>query len=244
MLTGLDHIAVVVLNLNTAVKKYEQQGFKIIQGGKHPKGTHNALISLADGTYIELIAFYEPNSEHPWWSKAEQGGGLVDFCFGTNDISADLLRFREAGVNMSDATPGGRIRPDGFQISWLLSMPDARHRGLIPFLIEDKTPRDERVPKETTHQNQATGIGTITIAVDELQTIRRCYANVLQNDGYEIDREDLNAIGVRFTIGRHNFDFVSLNRPTNSLRNRLQIRGNSPYSVTLGTISGKEWWCD
>ena len=33
-----------------------------------------------------------------------------------------------------------------------------QYQGLIPFVIEDETPRAERVPKENQHANQVTGI--------------------------------------------------------------------------------------
>ena len=42
-----------------------------------PTGTHNALVGLADGAYIELIAFYEPHPENRWWQFLQAGGGLV-----------------------------------------------------------------------------------------------------------------------------------------------------------------------
>ena len=65
MLTGIDHIVIIISDLATAVKSYEEPGFTVALGGRHPVGTHNALIPLADGSYIELIAFYRANPEVP-----------------------------------------------------------------------------------------------------------------------------------------------------------------------------------
>lgn len=252
MLTGIDHIAIVVSDLEMAITNYEQLGFTVVPGGRHPGGTYNGLISLADGAYIELVAFYQPNPEHPWWSRLEQGGGLIDFCMQTDDLQAEIAAFRRAGISMSDPVSGGRVRPDGYQIRWLLSMPSSRYRGVVPFLIEDETPREERVPKETKHQNQVTGIGTMTFVVDDLATIRRWYASILQDDGQEIKRDDLrddlDATGVRFTIwqpgGRsHGFDFVMPKEqgslPASPLSDWWESRGPSPYAVTLKTASGE-----
>jgi len=57
ILTGIDHI-IVVAELEAAVASYRGLGFAVVPGGRHPIGTHNALIGLADGSYIELIAFF------------------------------------------------------------------------------------------------------------------------------------------------------------------------------------------
>ncbi|MGH9898771.1 MAG: VOC family protein [Pyrinomonadaceae bacterium] len=242
MLTGIDHIVVIMSDLEAAIKSYEQLGFTVVSGGRHPGGTHNALISLADGSYIELIAFYQPNSEHQWWNKLERGGGLIDFCLRTDDLLSEIAAFRQAGIDMSDQTPGGRVRPDDYKIIWRTSMPNGRYRGVFPFLIEDETPREERVPKETKHQNGVSGIDTITIVVDELPTITRWYGSILRDDGQEIKRDDLDAAGVRFTIrkpgGVHGFDFVVPKNSGSPLSNWLRDRGPSPYAVTFRTALG------
>ena len=64
MLTGIDHIVIAVPDLDVARKSYEALGFTVVPGGRHPVGTHNALIAFADGAYVELIAFYEANPSH------------------------------------------------------------------------------------------------------------------------------------------------------------------------------------
>ncbi len=55
-LLAVDHIVIMVPDLNAAIRDYTELGFTVIPGGSHPAGTHNALIAFADGAYIELIA--------------------------------------------------------------------------------------------------------------------------------------------------------------------------------------------
>src|SRR6266545_8295306 len=76
MITGIDHIIIAVADLNVAVRSYRGLGFTVVPGGRHPIGTHNALISFADGSYLELIAFFEPHAQHRWYQRLQQGGGL------------------------------------------------------------------------------------------------------------------------------------------------------------------------
>ena len=238
MLNGIDHIVIVVRDLDAAVASYRQLGFTVVPGGRHPVGTHNALIAFTDGSYIELIAFYEANPEHRWWVPLQRGGGLVDFCMQTDDLLADTAAFRSAGVALDDPRPLTRRRPDGYLLRWVLSIPHEGHRGVAPFLIQDETPREERIPREMAHQNGATGVGTVTVAVADVGAVRSWYARVLGQAGQEVQRDDLEAAGVRFEVGPHLFEFAAPRGSGGPLSQWLQARGPSPYAATLKTASG------
>lgn len=239
MLLGIDHLVVAVPDLETARRSYTELGFTVVPGGRHPVGTHNALISFADGSYIELIAFYEPCPDHRWWAPLQKGGGLVDFCMQTDDLRGDTAAFRQAGVMIDDPKPLTRVRPDGYKLSWVLSIPRDPHRGVAPFLIQDETPREERIPRQTGHRNQVKGIAAVTVAVDDVGTVREWYARVLGAAGGDVGRDDLAAAGARFTIGPQVFDFVAPRGAGSPLHDWLKTRGPSPYAATLLTAGGK-----
>ena len=57
MIIGIDHLVILVRNLDDAMRDYQQLGSTVTRGGEHPGGTHNALVGFANGTYLELIAF-------------------------------------------------------------------------------------------------------------------------------------------------------------------------------------------
>jgi catechol 2,3-dioxygenase-like lactoylglutathione lyase family enzyme len=239
MLRGIDHLVVAVPDLDTAIRNYTELGFTVVPGGRHPVGTHNALISFADESYLELIAFYEPSPDHRWWAPLQKGGGLVDFCMQTDNLRGDTAAFRQAGVLIEDPKPLSRVRPDGYKLSWVLSIPRAAHRGVAPFLIQDETPREERVPRQMTHRNKVRGIGTVTVAVSDVAPVRQWYARVLGAAGGDVARNDLTAAGARFTIGAHVLDFVAPRGAGSPLTGWLEARGPSPYAATLLTASGK-----
>ena len=238
MLSGLDHVVIVVPDLDAAVADYEALGFTVVRGGRHPIGSHNALIGLADGAYLELIAFVEPGAKHRWRTKLEQGGGLVDYCMQTDDLAGDAAALRRAGVPMGEPWPLSRTRPDGYALSWVLATPGDSHGGLAPFLIEDTTPREERVPRQTQHANGVTGIATLTIAAPDVALVRGWWSAVLDEPGEDIRRVDLGGAGVRFTVGPHGLDFVAPIGPAGPLAAWIAARGPSPYSLLLET-SGK-----
>jgi catechol 2,3-dioxygenase-like lactoylglutathione lyase family enzyme len=233
MLKGIDHIVIAVRDLEDARQRYTALGFTVVPGGRHPVGTHNALIAFTDGSYIELIAFYEANASHKWWTPLQKGGGLVDFCMQTDDLQGDTRAFRAAGVAIDNPSPLSRVRPDGYQLKWVLAIPREGHRGIAPFLIQDETMREERVPRQTTHANGVTGIGTVTVAVTDVATVRKWYAGVLQQPGRDVQRPDLDADGVGFTAGPHTLEFVGPRGGPGPLRGWLDTRGASPYAATL-----------
>ena len=237
MLQGIDHIVIVVNDLEQAAKDYEQIGFNVVPGGKHPVGSHNVLISLADGSYIEIIAFYREALEHRWWDPLQKGERLVDFCMQTDDLRGDTFKLRAAGVAINDPVPWSRTRPDGYELKWLLSLAQGSHRGVAPFLIQDVTPRAERIPQTFDHKNGATGIETVTVAVGELTAVQQWYDGVLGYRGTTTANEKLQARGVRYSIGPHTLDFLVPLGPGSPLVNWLRMFGPSPYAATLHSSS-------
>lgn len=234
MLRGIDHLVIVVHDLEAAVRSYQELGFTVVPGGRHTGiGTDNALVAFQDGAYLELIGFYEPRPDHRWWAPLQVGGGLVDYCMQTDDLVADTIVLRKAGVDIADPESKNRRRPDGYNVRWVYSLARGAHRGVAPFVIQDETPRDERVPRERTHANGVTGIAALTVAVDDLTTVAGWYARVLGRPGAEVVSETLEAVGTRFMVGSHTLDFLTPDAPESPLRTWLAARGSSPYMATL-----------
>ena len=233
MILGIDHLVIVVKDLAQAAKDYEQLGFTVIPGGQHPVGSHNVLISFEDGSYLELIAFYREAVDHRWWEPLSKGERLVDFCFQTDDLLGDTKKLKEAGVAINDPVPWSRKRPDGYELKWLLSLATGIHRGVAPFLIEDVTPRIERIPQQFQHENGITGIDEITVAVGQLEQIRRWYAALLGESGARLDASELGAEGLRFKAGPHGLNFLTPRTATSPLVDWLRTYGPSPYSAAF-----------
>jgi hypothetical protein len=63
MISGLDHLVILVEDLGQAMRGYERLGFVVAPGGEHADGlTRNALIPLHDGSYLEIVAFLDPDN--------------------------------------------------------------------------------------------------------------------------------------------------------------------------------------
>ncbi len=233
MFTAIDHVVVVVSDLEAAIRNYAAAGFTVVRGGRHNIGTHNALVAFADGSYIELIAFLNPVPGHPWYAALEKGAGIVDFCMQTDDLPSDAAAMRQAGVPMGDASPMTRKRPDGYELGWLLSIPGPPFNGRVPFLIKDETPRDERVPRERSHRNGVTGLKILTIAVEDPGAASVPYARVLGRPGAPIQREELDGAGARFAVGPHAIDLVAAKSADGPLVDWIRTNGQSPCGAVL-----------
>ena len=105
MIQGIDHLVIVVKDLDEAARDYRQLGFTVVPGGQHPVGSHNVLISFADGSYLEIIAFYRDAIDHRWWDPLHKGERLVDFCFKTDDLRGDTKKHHDAGVAINNPVP-------------------------------------------------------------------------------------------------------------------------------------------
>jgi hypothetical protein len=233
MIQGIDHLVVVVKDLDRAAKDYEQLGFTVVPGGQHPVGSHNALISFADGSYLEIIAFYREAVDHRWWDPLSKGERFVDYCLQTDDLPGDTKKLKDAGVAINDPVPWSRKRPDGYELKWLLSLATGGHRGVAPFLIEDVTPRTERIPQECNQQNGVTGIDKVTVAVEAPAQIEPWYGALLNTKGQTITDGDLGADGLRFDAGPHALEFLTPRDARSPLIESLRRFGPSPYSAVL-----------
>jgi catechol 2,3-dioxygenase-like lactoylglutathione lyase family enzyme len=238
MFQGIDHLVIAVRDLESAISNFTRAGFTVVRGGKHPIGTHNALIAFADGSYLELIAFMKPVPGHPWQIALDKGGGIIDFCMRTDDLAADVESLRRAGAKIADPSPLTRDRPDGYHLSWMLAIPAPPFNSQLPFLIKDDTPRDERVPRERAHSNRAIGIRTLAIAVEDPGATSRYYARVLGRPGAPKHRPDLEATGVSFTVGPNEIQLLVSKSEHGPLARWIHDRGNSPYEATLASAGG------
>jgi catechol 2,3-dioxygenase-like lactoylglutathione lyase family enzyme len=188
----LDHVVLAVRDLNAAVRDYRALGFIVMPGGVHPGGwTHNALIVLADGSYLELLAptdarfLEDPEAlAAPNFLFALAGGdGAIGLALAADDLGAAVAAMQARGANIASPRVGGRTRPDGVQLEWRTAMPG---RSVLPFFIEDVTPREWRVPtmpESTAHANGAVGIRAVSVAALDPAAMRAHFTQLLGDAG-------------------------------------------------------------
>jgi Glyoxalase-like domain len=141
----LDHILLGCNDLDHGIAFVEEHaGVRAALGGVHPgRGTRNALLSLGERRYLEIIAPDPKQSDIQTWAVQQLTGlkkltapRLIGWAAHPGDIEALARKLRDAGVAFQEPWPGSRSRPDGRVLNWKsLSLANDRH-GLLPFFIE------------------------------------------------------------------------------------------------------------
>jgi catechol 2,3-dioxygenase-like lactoylglutathione lyase family enzyme len=241
----LDHLVILVDDLPAAVADYRMAGFRVLDGGRHAGGlTENALVGFEDGTYLELIAFVDPGDTRDnnwgWRQFARRGGGLFDYCLASDDLDADVARLRAAGLTVGDPTDGGRKRPDGIELRWRGAQIWQPGREL-PFLIEDLTPRELRVPNapDTTQPNGIGGIRELVVAVSDVERIAGEVAALLETEppATRPDRKR-DGLAADFVAGSQRLSFVEPRMETGAVQLQIERAGVGPFEVLLQRRGG------
>jgi catechol 2,3-dioxygenase-like lactoylglutathione lyase family enzyme len=138
--TLLDHILLGCNDLDAGIAFVEEHtGVRAAFGGVHPgAGTRNALLSLGDSRYLEIIA---PDPDQPASAdardlKALDEPVLVGWAAHPGDIEAFATRLKQEGVAIKGPNPGSRKRLDGRVLHWKTLSLEDDSGGLLPFFIE------------------------------------------------------------------------------------------------------------
>jgi hypothetical protein len=237
MLRHIDHIVILVRDLDEASAGYSAAGFTVVPGGVHAGGaTHNALVGFADGAYLELIAFTEPDKEvpHRWWRRLAKGEGFVDYALLSDNLDDDAAAMRTRKVDVEDPVVGGRDRPDGQHVGWKnLHLTAAPARMALPFVIEDTTARSLRVPSGDTaaHPNGAAGVSSLTLIVTDLPAAVRRLGAVLGHPGEPTFHEAGDAH--TFRVGLQDLVLLHPTDAASEAGQHLKDFGDSPYELVL-----------
>jgi hypothetical protein len=143
----LDHILLGCNDLDHGMDFVEQRaGVRPAVGGVHPgRGTRNALLSLGERRYLEVIApdpkqdqnrveqFALKTLEH---LKELSSPHLIGWAAHPGDLEKFSALLRDASIAFLGPWPGSRQRPDGKLLQWKsLNLKDDQG-GLLPFFIE------------------------------------------------------------------------------------------------------------
>jgi hypothetical protein len=138
----IDHIIFGAPGLAAGIEAVEGLlGVRAEMGGKHVGlGTHNALLSLGGGSYVEIIApdpeQAAPSRPLPWGLPELRQPRLLMWAVKTPDIEARAQGAKAAGVDLGPVLRMSRERPDGVRLEWALTYREEMlGDGLVPFLI-------------------------------------------------------------------------------------------------------------
>jgi hypothetical protein len=168
----IDHVTIAGSSLDRLCRAFAACGLEATYGGPHANGvTHMAAVGFRDGSYIELISFLQAPGPSRFWPEMIAGdAGPCAWCLGVEDIRAESERLRALGIPVEGPSAFERRRPDGQTVAWDLSFPGEDSPGsLLPFLIQDRTPRSLRMMTSPALMSSPFGgIALILIGVRDL----------------------------------------------------------------------------
>jgi hypothetical protein len=205
----IDHVILAIDSLDRGVELLHiATGVTAANGGAHlGRGTQNALMSLGDGQYLELIA---PNPADP--SPPILGAISLEFtkyqsltpigwAIRAEDATAEHARLLARGLPVSELRPGSRTRADKQVLRWTTFDPWKGHSGVLPFVIA--------WAPETPHPSQDSPNGCtlagIEIASPNADSLRQRFASA----GWPIPIVDgpVEHLRIALTCGRGTVHF-------------------------------------
>ena len=139
----IDHLVYGVPELEAGIALLREQcGVAAAPGGRHEGGgTHNALLGLGGGAYLELIA---PDPSQPPSTQSRRflldhldRPRLLTFAVGGADLEQRRQQAVARGYDPGPVAAGSRRRLDGELLRWRLCRhPEPPFAGVVPFLID------------------------------------------------------------------------------------------------------------
>lgn len=139
----LDHIVYGTRDVARTIEDLERLlGVRASPGGKHPgRGTHNALMSLGEERYLEIIG---PDPAQPGFSGVLPFGldlltdpKIVTWAVKAPDLEQRVKVARAQGYDPGEILPRSRELPNGTLLKWRLTSLGTDHTNwLVPFLID------------------------------------------------------------------------------------------------------------
>jgi hypothetical protein len=138
----LDHILLGSSDLDHGIAFVESQtGVRATFGGVHPGvGTRNALLSLGERRYLEIIA-PDPKQQNVDADRLKvlkklESPRLIGWAVHPGDLEAFVKKVRQQGIAIKGPFPGSRVRPDGRVLKWKTAALKEDNEDPIPFFIE------------------------------------------------------------------------------------------------------------
>lgn len=203
---GLDHVIVIVRDLDGAARTYtELLGFTVSPGGDFPGGLHTRTLRFGSN-YVELMSVdssqARPDDELLHLLKEREGGYAFSLGVSSAQRTADSLRARSFEVVGPMGTPlisegSKEVKKAPWQ-TVAITKPSLPFEPLFFIQYELREPRSKPVE----HRNTAADLRSVWIAVQDLETATRAYEALGLPAGRERRVPQLAANGREIAAGQ------------------------------------------
>jgi len=217
---GLDHVVILVRDLDRARDSYARLGFTLTPRGHHTLGSQNHCIMFGRD-YIELMALPRPHAALQYFSDfLARGEGLGAVALASADANGAHAELTAAGIAADPPLDFSRpveladgSRDASFRI---VQLPAAQTPGCRTFVCQHFTPEVVWRPEFQSHPVGATGIAALAVVAEDPVAAAASYARLFDARPQRIDEGLLVqtgsapiAFGSRSKLG-HRLDGVEL----------------------------------
>ncbi len=200
---GLDHIVVLVRDLNAAAKDYERLGFTVAPEMRHAGfGTANRIV-LLQNNFIELVGVVAPDElAGPGIMIRDRleshGPGPFGISLNSEDIVRDRARLIEAGLAMGEIGGGSRPVPlpdgtEGMARFNTVMIGGPREMPFIFFMSQQHEQSVVWIKEWQRHANTARDVTGVTIATANPSAWLPLVTALCGSKGVEADADGISA---------------------------------------------------
>ncbi len=133
----IDHVILATADLEAGVRALEAiTGATPVYGGSHPdRDTHNAIVPLSGGMYIEILAPKDGLEAIPDFFEGLDQLTLVGFALSVRDLERAERTARALGLDTNGIEQGSRKTPNGGRLAWRLLLLNDAEMFMKPFFI-------------------------------------------------------------------------------------------------------------
>ena len=165
---GLDHVVILVRDLDRARDTYERLGFALTPRGYHSLGSQNHCI-MFERDYIELMAVPKPHPAFQYFSDfLARGEGVGAIALATDDADAAHAEIASAGIAAEAPLALSRPVQDLGEARFsLVMLPPAQTPGFRTFICQHHTRDIVWRPEYQAHALGATQIAGIAVVAED-----------------------------------------------------------------------------
>ena len=164
LVTGLDHIIILVNDLEAAATRYRAMGFALKPGRPHDNGIRNQHVKFEDGTELELLTAPEARDQLTTQYRRYLAQG---------DGPAHVVLYAPDPDALAKVIVGGEF---GAQRDGLITFPIGHRLRPVFFGGRNKSPTDR--PEHFAHRNSAYALTRAWLAVDDVAPELKLFAAV------------------------------------------------------------------
>lgn len=187
-ITGIDHVVILVRDLDQAAERYRKLGFALTPRGTHSPhmGTGNYCI-MFQTDYMELLGVLQPTENNAAWrQRLALGEGLKSVALASEDAGAAQKHFQACGHAATAPLEFGRPvdTPQGSRDAKfkVVRVPEDALPAFAVFVCQHFTRDLVWLPKYQRHPNTVTGIAAAVVVTPNPAATAGPYARIFSTE--------------------------------------------------------------